>query len=302
MAAQPHPGRRALPPGDPLRRHAWATTATIPPGKSGCWSTRGGRAPEVEPRAAAAKGADHGRPPRTTAHDRHHRPVRRGEVGGRGHLRGHGLLLHRQPAPADAAPGGASCSPWRAAGSTGWPWCSTCGGARTSSSWARRWSICREIGHPLPAALPGGLRRGARGPLPVDPAAASLSRDSLPEGIERERRLLSPLRDAGRRGHRHHRPVAPGAAAPPGGDAAGRAAERPVVREPRVLRLQATGCPTRPTSCSTRAFCPIPTGCRSCGPHRAGSGGQGLRAGPGRSGDVPGPGGRRSCACSRPAS
>ncbi len=56
-------------------------------------------------RATAGEGADHGRPPGATAHDRHHRHVRGGQVRGRGHLRGHGLLLHRQPAAADAAQG-----------------------------------------------------------------------------------------------------------------------------------------------------------------------------------------------------
>ena len=87
-----------------------------------------------------------------------------------------------------------NCSRSRGAGSTGWPWCSTRAGGTYFEELGEALDYLRSVGHLVQGAVPGGHRRGAGRPLPGDPPAPSAVDATCVEGIERERRLLSPLR------------------------------------------------------------------------------------------------------------
>ena len=168
---QPDPRGGPLPPGHPLGRHHGQVrqrshlerAAAGPRGVAAPGAAGGGRPARRSPRP---KGAERGRPPGTIAHDSHHGYVRGGQVRGCRHLRGHGLLLHRQPASADAAAGGGAVRPG------GEP----SGPGRAGVRRARRLLLraarpgagpSQGDGHPLPAPVPRGFRRSALGALPV---------------------------------------------------------------------------------------------------------------------------------------
>ena len=63
-------------------------------------------------------------------------------------------------------------------------------------------------GHPVPAAVPGGRRRRARGALPVDQTAAPAVAGQPARGHRAGAASAVAAARAGRRGHRHHRAVA----------------------------------------------------------------------------------------------
>ena len=87
------------------------------------------------------------------------------------------------------------------------------------------------------------------------------------EAIADERRLLEPVRGTGRRRRRHRR-----AQRQPAAPARHRALRRRLGARACACRWcpsgTSTACPSTPTSSSTAASCPTPTGSRSCGPCR----------------------------------
>ena len=176
-------------------------------------------------------------------------------------LRGHGVLLRRQPAhhphPHLRRPGRALAR----SRSTGWRSASTCARASTSRTCSTRSTSCKARGHARGGALPGGERRGAGAPLSRDPPApspgrrrATSSRPSAPSA----RRMAAPAR--GRRPHRRHLRPDRAPAQGPARSSCTWPRRRARAWPPRWSpSASSTASRSTPTSSSTCASCPIRT-------------------------------------------